>query len=67
MVDLMFLLCSSIAIVDITDLTVRNKKKGRIFGEERMSSVVGDAWMGRFMEEIEKSGKRIMTNSTNKR
>ena len=67
MVDLMFLLCSSIAIVDITDLTVRNKKKGRIFVEERMSSVVGDAWMGRFMEEIEKSGKRIMTNSTNKR
>ena len=63
----MFLLCSSIAIVDIADLTVRNQRKGRIFGEERMSSVVGGVWMGRFMEEIEKSGKRIMTNSTNKR
>ena len=53
--------------MDIADLAVRNQRKGRIFVEERMSSVVGDAWMGRFMEEIEKSGKRIMTNSTNKR
>ena len=55
----MMLLCSSLAVVNIHDLT--EHKRGKIFTEERSKSGINEAWIEKFIEDVKNSAKRIKT------